>query len=109
MVNKDITSAVECATAIEEAINNNFDGLYLAHAAAKEVIQTYGLDLVKLVLANTVMMEDWDMRYSRKNKEWAKSFPNPFPETVRAGFLVTSHPAVTNGFIDLVLEEAVND
>ena len=44
-------------------------------------------------------------RYSRRNKEWAKTIPNDNPETVRCGYVLNSHPAVLDGFIDLVREE----
>ena len=57
------------------------------------------------VLANTVQLQDWDGRYSRRNKEWAKTIPNDNPETVRCGYVLNSHPAVLDGFIDLVREE----
>lgn len=46
-----------------------------SHDAAKGVIETYGLDRVMLVLANTVQLQDWDGRYSPRNKEWAKTIP----------------------------------
>ena len=55
--------------------------------------------------ANTVQLQDWDGRYSRRNKEWAKTIPNDNPETVRCGYVLNSHPAVLDGFIDLVREE----
>ena len=55
--------------------------------------------------ANTVQLQDWDGRYSRRNKEWAKTIPNENPETVRCGYVLNSHPAVLDGFIDLVREE----
>ena len=54
---------------------------------------------------NTVQLQDWDGRYSRRNKEWAKTIPNENPETVRCGYVLNSHPAVLDGFIDLVREE----
>ena len=76
----------------------------LSHAA-KGVIQTYGLDRVMLVLANTVQLQDWDGRYSHRNKEWAKTIPNYNSDTVRRGYALNSHPAVLDGFIDLVREE----
>ena len=41
----------------------------------------------------------------RRNKEWAKTIPNDNPETVRCGYALNSHPAVLDGFIDLVREE----
>ena len=40
-----------------------------------------------------------------RNKEWAKTIPNYNSDTVRVGYAVNSHPAVLNGFIDLVREE----
>ena len=89
-------------------MREHFDGMYLSHDAANGVIQTYGLDRVMLVLANTVQLQDWDGRYSRRNKEWAKTIPNFNSDTVRHGYAVNSHPAVLDGFIDLVREEQRN-
>lgn len=96
---------LQCKEAIEAAVRDHFDGMYLSHDAAKGVIETYGMDRVMLVLANTVQLQDWDERYSPRNKEWAKTIPNYNSDTVRAGYAVNSHPAVLNGFIDLVREE----
>lgn len=95
----------KCKEAIEAAVREHFDGMYLSHDAAKGVIQTYGIDRVMLVLANTVQLQDWDGRYSRRNKEWAKTIPIYNSDSVRGGYAVNSHPAVLNGFIDLVREE----
>ena len=51
--------------------------MYLSRdAAAKDVIETYGIDRVMFVLANTVQLQDWDGRYSPRNKAWAKTIPN---------------------------------
>ena len=96
---------LQCKEAIEAAVREHFDGIYLSHDAAKGVIETYGLDRVMLVLANTVQLQDWDGRYSPRNKEWAKTIPNYNSDTVRCGYALNSHPAVLNGFIDLVREE----
>lgn len=79
--------------------------MYLSHDAAKGVIETYGMERVSMVLSNTIQLQDWDGRYSRRNKEWAKTIPNDNPETVRCGYALNSHPAVLDGFIDLVREE----
>ena len=95
----------QCKESIEAAVREYFDGMYLSHDAAKGVIETYGMERVALVLANTVQLQDWDGRYSRRNKEWAKTIPNENPETVRCGYALNSHPAVLDGFIDLVREE----
>ena len=96
---------LQCKEAIEAAVREHFDGMYLSHDAAKGVIETYGMERVAMVLANTVQLQDWDGRYSRRNKEWAKTIPNDNPETVRCGYVLNSHPAVLDGFIDLVREE----
>ena len=95
----------QCKESIEAAVREHFDGMYLSHDAAKGVIETYGMERVSMVLSNTVQLQDWDGRYSRRNKEWAKTIPNDNPETVRCGYALNSHPAVLDGFIDLVREE----
>ncbi len=38
----------KCKEAIEAAVREHFDGMYLSHDAAKGVIQTYGIDRVTL-------------------------------------------------------------
>ena len=96
---------LQCKEAIEAAVREHFDGMYLSHDAAKGVIETYGMERVSMVLSNTVRLQDWDGRYSRRNKEWAKTIPNDNPETVRCGYVLNSHPAVLDGFIDLVREK----
>ena len=100
-----LNANIKCKEAIESAVREHFDGMYLSHDAAKGVIETYGMDRVMLVLANTVQLQDWDGRYSPRNKEWAKTIPNYNSDTVRCGYALNSHPAVLNGFIDLVREE----
>ena len=95
----------QCKESIEAAVRENFDGMYLSHDAAKGVIETYGMERVSMVLSNTIQLQDWDGRYSQRNKEWAKTIPNDNPETVRCGYALNSHPAVLDGFIDLVREE----
>ena len=96
---------LQCKESIEAAVREHFDGMYLSHDAAKGVIEIYGMERVAMVLANTVQLQDWDGRYSRRNKEWAKTIPNENPETVRCGYALNSHPAVLDGFIDLVRVE----
>ena len=50
-------------------MREHFDGMYLNHDAARGVIQTYGMDRVMLVLANTVQLQDWDGRYAPAVRE----------------------------------------
>ena len=90
---------LQCKESIEAAVREHFDGMYLSHDAAKGVIETYGMERVSMVLSNTVQLLDWDGRYSRRNKEWAKTIPNDNPETVRCGYALNSHPAVLDGYV----------
>ena len=58
-----------------------------------------------LVLANTVQVKDWDGRFSRSNREWASRFDIP-GDPQKGGdhrfvFVVSSHPAILDGFIDM--------
>lgn len=96
---------VACKKAIEAAVREHFDGMHLSDDAAKDVIDTYGLERVAFVLANTVQLQDWDGRYSRRNKEWASAIPNYHSDTIHRDYALNSHPAVLDGFIDLVREE----
>lgn len=54
------------------------------------------------VLANTVQYANWDGRYSRGNKEWAASvISGTIDEDRRTDFLLISHPAVLDGFVNM--------
>ncbi len=88
---------VECKEAIEKAIAENFDGYTLPRDTAKAVIEKFGKERVELVLANTIMHNSHDGRFSVNNKEWAKSLV-PYANWDTRDYVVTSHPAVLDGF-----------
>ena len=94
---------LDCKNAIEDAIRENFDGLHLAHDAAKGIIEEYGAERVVFILANTVQHLEHDGRFSIGNKAWAKGYE--IPENINRGmdmnadYVVSSHPAVLDGFI----------
>ncbi len=88
---------VECKDAIEKAIAEKFDGYTLPGDAAEGVIRQYGKERVEIVLANTIMHLSHDGRFSPDNKEWAKSLV-PSADWQTRDYLVTSHPAVLDGF-----------
>ena len=100
---------LDCKKAIEEAIDSHFDGYHLAHEAAADVVETYGAERVSFVLACTVQHLKSDGRFSKEIKEWADSFK--IPENISRGmdlnadYVVTSHPAVLDGFIGLARNE----
>ncbi len=101
---------IACRVAIEEAIRANFDGMNLKAGAAEGVIREFGAERVQFVLANTVQQKEWDGRFSRGNKAWAAAFDIPADEVMsmdrRTQFIVTSHPAILDGFISMVREAA---
>ena len=92
---------LECKDAIEKAIAENFDGYTLPRDTAKGVIEKYGKERVEFVLANIVMNSPNDGRYSVSNREWAQSIV-PYSSWDNREFVVSSHPAVVDGFINQV-------
>lgn len=104
----------DCGTAIEEAIRNNFDGMRLNDKAVVPVMDKFGTERVAFVLASTVLYKSYDGRFSWENKRWAvETCPqmaaemdksNPV-QLVQPHTLVTSHPAVLDGFINLFRAE----
>ena len=57
----------------------------------------YGKERVEIVLANTITHLSHDGRFSPNNKEWAKSLV-PSADWQTRDYIVTSHPAVLDGF-----------
>ena len=88
---------VECKDAIEKAIAEKFDGYILPRDTAEGVIRQYGKDRVEIVLANTITHLSHDGRFSPNNKEWAESLV-PSTDWQTRDYIVTSHPAVLDGF-----------
>ena len=101
----------ECKEAVEGTIRQNFDGMHLKHDIVKPLAEQYGSDRIAFVLANTLQQESWDGRFSRDNKAWAAEFY--IPENLVHGIdvnrelIVSSHPAVLDGFIDMFRKEVL--
>ena len=88
---------VECKNAIGQAIAEKFDGYTLPGDTAEGVIRQYGKERVEIVLANTITHLSHDGRFSPNNKEWAKNLV-PSADWQTRDYIVTSHPAVLDGF-----------
>ena len=88
---------VECKNAIEQTVAEKFDGYTLPGDTAEGVIRQYGKERVEIVLANTITHLSHDGRFSPDNKEWAKSLV-PSADWQTRDYIVTSHPAVLDGF-----------
>ena len=98
---------IDCKREIEEAVAAHFDGFRLDRHAIDGVMEKYGPKRVSLVLAATVQVKAWDGRFSKANKDWAFSFDFPDPKNDLGGdrrdsYAVTTHPAILDGFINLV-------
>ena len=101
----------ECKEAVEGTIRQNFDGMHLKHDIVKPLAEKYGAERMAFILANTLQQESWDGRFSRDNKEWASEFY--IPENIVHGtdmnreLIVSSHPAVLDGFIGMFRREVL--
>lgn len=95
---------MECARAIEDAINKGFRNNHLSHDCARSVIDGYGFDRVNFLLRLTLKHAQQDGRYSEENKAWGRNFAVPSSND-RTEYLINSHPVLLNGFIDEAREE----
>src|SRR5699024_5127020 len=71
---------IACKEAIEQSIDQNYDGRRLAKGTADKVMQKFGTERVMYVLANTIQQKGWDGRFHPYNKDWARTVdipPNP--------------------------------
>lgn len=91
----------ECAQAIKKAIAENFDGYHLKHYTSDAVIQQFGLDRVKLVLASSIQRFSEDGRISQDNKAWAKTITIPDEQRDRMRYLVDG----VHGLMDMWTKE----
>jgi hypothetical protein len=94
---------IDCAAAIDKAVSDNNPELYHydLKTAAKTVLAEYGAERVNFVLASAVVLSYNDGRFSASNRAWAKDFDVPFG---RPTFVVNTHKAILDGFIDRVRE-----
>lgn len=99
----------ECKQAIQEAIADNYNGMYLGDGAVDQVVRQYGMERVGYILANTLHHKSYDGRFSRGNKEWAEQVSTPEHNadrmTFRTDWVVDSHPAILDGFVTMFREE----
>lgn len=92
----------ECVAGIDAAIiaSRHDQYYYDLPDAFRNVTREFGLDRVAWVMAATIQHFDYDGRYSRANKEWARAFSIPNERDNCPVF--QSHPTVLDGFTDKV-------
>ena len=101
---------VACKEAIEQSIDQNYDGKRLAKGTADKVMQKFGPERVMYVLAYTIQQKGWDGRFHPYNKDWAKTVdipPNPdsFGFERNCEFVVDSHAGLTDLFVSQARRE----
>ena len=72
------------------------------------LLDKWGYKRINFVLANTLQELSYDGRFSRKNQEWAKATFIPQDGTDNISLMVKSHPAVLDGFVNMVREAYKN-
>ena len=92
---------VDCKNAIADSINSHFDGMYLGRECLSEVMEKYGSERVRNVLACTIQHKEWDARFSRSNREWAMKVDTSHMGKEPYQFMCDSHPAVLDGFVSM--------
>ncbi|MEG1242857.1 MAG: DUF3849 domain-containing protein, partial [Oscillospiraceae bacterium] len=79
-------------------------GMWLKPDCAHRVIEQFGLRRTAFVLANSIQQKEYDGRFSIENKGWANSLCIPSDKInnrdFNADFVVESHPAVLDGFVN---------
>lgn len=100
---------IACKEAIEATICNHYANNCLdGSTAVQEVVAQFGIERVAHVLAATVQLKDWDARFSRDNKAWAKAHPTftdmdpaySYPLDRRTRYIVfKAHPGLTDLFL----------
>ena len=112
---------IDCKKAIEEAIQENYDGIRLKDDAAKDVVKRFGEERMNFVMANTIRESFLEGRFSKQNKEWAEHIN--IPENISHGrnlnldYIIESHPVVLDDFISMArfeirmlkIERAIKD
>lgn len=90
---------------LDQDTRNPLDGGIFGMYAGSDITAWDGTVIVKKGTLIEKAVKSWDGRFSQVNKEWAKNIT--IPENVNRGmdanldYVVESHPAVLDGFIDL--------
>ena len=95
---------VLCKEAIEQSIKDNYkDNRLDADAVWSDVTAQFGSKRAAFVLAMTVREKDFDGRFSRENKAWAKSQrlpPDPEHRGLYCSYVVdNAHPVLTDALV----------
>lgn len=91
---------LECKQEIEKQIAEKYNGFSVPQNTVSEIVEKYGIDCVKFVLANTIVQAWKEGRFSLRNKEWASSIltEGEWSNTL----ILNTHPTILDGFTNQV-------
>ena len=99
-------SNAQCAKDIGEAINSHFDGFHYHTGFEKELIETYGLERVKYVVAYNIRQKLHDGRISKENKTWAlQSQRNQGENNPKPEYTIHTHCGMLDLFANNIREQ----
>lgn len=84
--------------ALDRAISANFDGFRL-NRQVLDITGSLDPDRVAIILAATITDKPYDGRFSRDNRDWARSVR--FPDVDLHMISSRTHSAILDGFINL--------
>ena len=92
---------MDCARAIDKAIADFYKGEYIydLKSAVQSVITEYGAERTKFVTAVHLRRSDFDGRFSKENKNWAKTLNITHFEEFKFIHMKT-HSSILDGFTD---------
>lgn len=98
---------IECAEAVKDAIDKNYDGCSLKAGCANKVISRFGSDRLDFGLAYNIRQLSYDDRISRENKTWAQGVPIPQEEDAnrQPGYSIPVHAGLLNLFTSMARRE----
>lgn len=100
-----------CKKAIEAAISAHHDGsTFCSREVVRDVVKEFGYERMLYVLAVTVREKDWDGRFSRSNKAWARTITvyenkDGLGFDRNSAFVVNSHSCLTDAFVGTARHE----
>lgn len=99
-------SNAQCAKDIGEAINSHFDGFHYHTGFEKELIETYGMERVKYVVAYNIQQKLNDGRISKENKTWAlQSQMNQGEDNPKPEYTIHTHSGLLDLFANSIREQ----
>lgn len=99
LYNNSVNVSRKCLKEITEGIAENYKDNTLGKGFENGIVEKFGLERVSYVLATVIRYADWDMRYSKENKEWAKSFPE---SETRINLYTSAHPGLLDLFANRI-------